>query len=348
MQEPRWHHLILRLFFIMLLGLFSLPSFAITIDKIVVFGDSLSDNGNISHLLKGKIPRNPPYFSGRFSDGETWVERVARDMHLNPESPDQFSDHAFAGAWGSDENNSDPLSYFTLSSEIDDFLSYESTHGASNANHLFVIWIGNNDYLAGDVSLDIDTAATKTVNAIMSGMDALIADGARNFLILNITDLGQTPSSVDSGKDTIKRRTELSLAHNKKLAAALQRMRETQHVNIVELDLMPYFQELVAHPERHALKNVDTPCYDGDYGDFDTLDTKTTLKNSKYNIKHNSLLKEAYYKHPRKSATAWHVCKNPNEYIYFDHLHPTGYVHQLLGDYALAILKQHGVHGPGQ
>jgi phospholipase/lecithinase/hemolysin len=352
MQFIRWNNqfgrFISRLFlhfFIALSCLLPLSAFAVTIDKIVVFGDSLSDNGNISKIFKGQIPRNPPYYSGRFSNGVMWIEKVAAHFGLNTNSSDQFYDHAFAGAWGSDENDTDPLSYFTLSSEIDDYLTFESKHDSSEANHLFVIWIGNNDYLAGDVRLDIKTATDKTVNAIVSGIQTLMQDGAKNFLVLNLTDLGQTPSSADAGSDTVKRRRELSYAHNAKLAERLNTLRQQTHANIIELDLMPYFNDLVKNPVVHQLENVDTPCYDGDYGDVDEPNTTAKIYNKKYDLRYNSLLKHTASPSRSHTAKSWKTCSNPDKYIYWDHLHPTGYVHDMLGDYALKILGEHGVHG---
>jgi phospholipase/lecithinase/hemolysin len=336
--------IIFTIIFIALSALFSLPSLATSIDKIVVFGDSLSDNGNVSHIFKGKIPRNPPYFSGRFSDGVIWIEMVADKLRLN--SADQFSDHAFAGAWGSDENESDPLSYFTLSSEIDDYISFEYKDKASETNHLYVIWIGNNDYLAGNPSLDINTATDKTVNAILSGMDTLIEHGATHFLILNITDLGQTPHSVKAGTEIASRRTQLSIAHNAKLAEKLQEKRlSNPNLYIVEVNLMPYFTDLVEHPEKHQLKIVDKPCYDGDYGTLDDPVQNVKMKNTKYDLKYNSLLKNSYDNHHPIAVQNWNRCQNPDEYIYWDHLHPTTAVHRMLADYVLEVLEKNNIHG---
>ena len=61
---------------------------------IVVFGDSLSDNGNLFRLT-GQPP--PPYFKGRFSNGPVWVERLAAPLGL-----DGITDFALGGATTSD------------------------------------------------------------------------------------------------------------------------------------------------------------------------------------------------------------------------------------------------------
>ena len=42
--------------------------------RIITFGDSLSDNGNLYAATGGAQPLSPPYFQGRFSNGPVWVE----------------------------------------------------------------------------------------------------------------------------------------------------------------------------------------------------------------------------------------------------------------------------------
>ena len=51
------------------------------VEELIVFGDSLSDNGNL--YAAAGVP-GPPYFEGRFSNGPTWVEVLAErlDPHL--------------------------------------------------------------------------------------------------------------------------------------------------------------------------------------------------------------------------------------------------------------------------
>jgi len=65
-------------FFIMLmLGLQASPVHARPITEIVVFGDSLSDTGNLfAHLISEGLPGfppSPPYYYGRFSNGPALV-----------------------------------------------------------------------------------------------------------------------------------------------------------------------------------------------------------------------------------------------------------------------------------
>ena len=47
-----------------------------TISNIIVFGDSLSDMGNAKDSILN-VPDVPPYWEGRFSNGEVWIEHVS-------------------------------------------------------------------------------------------------------------------------------------------------------------------------------------------------------------------------------------------------------------------------------
>ena len=55
------------------------PAGAATVDytSFHVLGDSLSDVGNVYRLSFGRIPESPPYWRGRFSNGPVWADRVA-------------------------------------------------------------------------------------------------------------------------------------------------------------------------------------------------------------------------------------------------------------------------------
>src|SRR4051794_37120522 len=62
---------------------------------VTVFGDSLSDVGNVFAVTGGTLP----YPSGRFSDGPIWIDRLASNLGtpLQP-SVAGGSNYAFGGA----------------------------------------------------------------------------------------------------------------------------------------------------------------------------------------------------------------------------------------------------------
>ena len=334
-------------FLMLILSLFSLSllspaALSITIDKMVVLGDSLSDNGNIFEVTSCRIPRNPPYFAGHFSNGPIWVERVANKLKFNTKSKAELDDHAYAKAWGSDLNEVDHESFFTLKGEIVEYMDQEHAPVTADNNHLYSIWIGSNDYLAGDKNLSIDAATNLTVNAIIDGMETLIKNrNARYFLVLNLTDLGQTPSAVAEGAEKVQRVSALAYMHNKKLADKLKELRVAHPgILIMEMDLMSYFQEIVRTPKKFNIKYVDKACYDGDFGN---LKEKEGCGEKKP-VHSKAQLTAAYYTAELVPRSSWHVCKHPYDYVYWDTLHPTQHVHQLLADLVLKTLHENDVH----
>ena len=50
--------------------------------SLYVFGDSLSEMGNVFAATHHLIPSDPPYFRGRFSKGPVWVEHLAEQLGL--------------------------------------------------------------------------------------------------------------------------------------------------------------------------------------------------------------------------------------------------------------------------
>ena len=67
-------------FFAMLV---SAMGWAQPISTVVVFGDSLSDKGNIYEYTKHRMPAAPGYYQGRFSNGPIWPELLANQLFPN-------------------------------------------------------------------------------------------------------------------------------------------------------------------------------------------------------------------------------------------------------------------------
>src|ERR1700739_4767223 len=74
-----YHHIIsaFLLFFAGVLSLSASAENTPSYNKIVIFGDSLSDKGNLYKATMNKMPKSPPYYKGRFSNGLTWSDMAA-------------------------------------------------------------------------------------------------------------------------------------------------------------------------------------------------------------------------------------------------------------------------------
>jgi len=60
-----------------------LPASAQRYSQLVVFGDSLSDTGNLFALSGGLFPPPSDYYRGRYSNGILWVEHLAPKLGLS-------------------------------------------------------------------------------------------------------------------------------------------------------------------------------------------------------------------------------------------------------------------------
>lgn len=223
--------------------------------RIIVFGDSLSDTGNL-HLLTGGYPP-PPYADGRFSNGPLWVEYLAEDLGMQLSPTDNY---AVGGATTGHDNSNDGLFgmvYPGFQDELDAFLATLPPLGA-DPEALYVVWVGANDFFealttgVGPAEL-IGTGVSNTTHAVQ----VLWQAGARHILVLNLPDLGITPYGLASGIGGSI--SQLSAAYNQALEAALQSLAEADILTI-RVDAFSILQDMVGSPQEYGFVNVTQPC----------------------------------------------------------------------------------------
>src|SRR5579864_4818065 len=171
----------------------ALGSAAITlagpISSVVVYGDSLSDNGNLYAAIG--YPPSPPYYAGRFSNGPMAVEDLAAQLGV------PLIDYAIGGATTGVGNYSDggTVSHQnTLPGMTSLFDTTSSTLTPYLAGGLFIVWGGPDDFLAPDPNdsfpAGVAAHAVADLDSIVAGLATL---GAHNILVLGMPDLGLTP-----------------------------------------------------------------------------------------------------------------------------------------------------------
>lgn len=307
----------LRIIVALVLVWFSFSCEAQTVDKIIVFGDSLSDNGNFYSYSLHIVPKKPPYFNGRFSNGLTWVERLADGLHLNHESKDQLLNLAYGGATARSDKND-------IAWQIKTYLK-KFPYDANGDKHLYVIWIGGNDYLPAKGSTDDVTS--EAVASIQKHIELLIQHGAKNFLVLNLPDLGKTPLAQLAGKEYAEKVSRMIQLHNAKLSLMLSRLR-VQHseIDMVFFDVTSPFKDALTHPQKYGIKYTQDACFKGDTFMF------SVLKDAKYDQVRAQL----------SDSDRIVFCMLADEYFFFDHVHPTRVVHELIAKKVLERLKRSG------
>ncbi|MGQ3892269.1 SGNH/GDSL hydrolase family protein [Legionella sp. CNM-4043-24] len=293
--------------------LFSSAVAASPINTIAVFGDSLSDNGNLYEYMQHRVPQSPPYFEGHFSNGPVWIERLA-DLMFPQNGSRHLLDYAFGGAGVSMDVDEDVL--FSLHHEVDVYaLSHENK---ADPNTLFVVWIGANNYLA--MPEDDEASVRDVIGGTRIELQRLLDMGARHILVLNLPDLGKTPAARDF--DSVERLTALSLNHNAALADLIQDMKErTPGVQWFQYDVFTSFDGIFSTPEKFGLSNTQDTCYDVSLDEpSKTMLVKMAAKRGQRNLDD--------------------ACQG---YLFFDPVHVTTVTHDVVAHQVHDLLKAGGL-----
>jgi phospholipase/lecithinase/hemolysin len=287
---------------------------ATPLHNIVVFGDSLSDNGNLYEFMNHQLPPSPPYYKGHFSNGPVWIEHLTQSYFPNdPES--HLLDYAFGGAGVSEEEGDDDV-LFTLRREISTYLKEHQDQASPDS--LFVVWIGANNYLA--LPTEMDKTIQEVSDGVLHSLQRLVAKGAKHILVVNLPDLGSTPAAIEF--DSIDAMTYLSKMHNQILDTNfLVLKQEHPDVEWLYFDMNDAFGQVVASPSKFGFTNVTGSCVNSIVDD----------------ITKKSFLRMVATTSPLKTTDA---CDG---YLFFDLVHPTGTAHKMLAEQARKVLDQQSV-----
>jgi phospholipase/lecithinase/hemolysin len=230
--------------------LFPIAAKAATFSQVYVFGDSLSDTGNVYRRTLRLYPR-PPYFKGRFSNGLVWNEYVTQGLGVELDRDDNY---AYGGTTTGDEDAvSFPLLEFPgLQKQVRNFVE---DNPVADPNALYLVWSGANDYLSGDV-----TNPAIPPNNLSTAITTLAQAGARTIMVGNLPDLGRLPSTRQTADSD--RFNRLSNQHNVNLARLLQRLDRTldPQVSLLTLDVDTLFDRARANPAEFGFRNVNRSC----------------------------------------------------------------------------------------
>lgn len=285
---------------------------ATSLHDLVVFGDSLSDNGNLYEVMKHQLPQSPPYYEGRFSNGPVWVENLIASYY--PKDPNEHMlNYAFGGAGVSEEDDDDGL--FTLRKEVTTYLL--SHHDKASPDSLYVVWIGANNYLA--LPEDLEQTLKNVNNGIVHSLEKLVDKGAKHILILNLPDLGKTPAAKEF--NAVESMGYLAHQHNDILNKSITELKNTHpDVNWLFFDLGILFDSLMANPDEFGFTNVSGTCSQS------TLNT--SLKPSLLGM---------------VSQVKPHLNDACDGYLFFDLVHPTKLAHEQIARSVRAMLEEKGI-----
>jgi phospholipase/lecithinase/hemolysin len=229
-------------------------------DKIIVFGDSYNDVGNLTALAAeyGFVYPPAPYYPGHFSNGPIWIEDVASDWKL-PMLPSSAggTNYAFAGADLLVESTTGGLPTPSVLDEVAEYLT--ATGGKADPNALYVIEGGGNDILDA-TNLDAGKLSCDIARGLHDMETTLRKAGAKSFLIPELIDVGQLPAAALGGAKFVKFATDASVWTNRELERELADDSARPGIEIYRLHVFRTFQG-VANSETHfGFSDVTDPC----------------------------------------------------------------------------------------
>lgn len=287
------------------------------ISTIYAFGDSLSDTGNV-YVGSQNMQPSAPYYNGQYSNGPTWVQGVSAGLGLAPLNPSLAggNDYAFGGATTSYA----PTVFADVPNLTQQITSFSTTLAGKSAlpSGLYTVWIGANDIFnilgstAGACVTDPSGCVLGAAQAEANDIGTLSSLGATNFLVPLVPNLGATPiiatadAFVGAGGTLQTFATFLSQSYNDALKADLASLATTPGIHLAFLDTFALLDNAIVNPSALGLTNVTDACYTGG------------------------------------ETGGGPVCANPNQYLFWDAIHPTETGHTLIAQAALAEVPEPG------
>jgi len=283
--------------------------------RIVVFGDSLSDPGNAFALAGGTntppdysqdffLVPDRPYARGghHFSNGATWAEHFARSKGLGASALP-----AFRGSNGSATNYAvggarayDHPDTVNLTQQVGQFL--QDVGSVAPGDALYFVAVGGNDLR--DVAATGNTAIVGlALESIKANILQLYAAGARRFVVWNAPKIAVTPAirALDAILPGAAAQVDgLTLQYNMHLGALLSALQGFPGITILQFDA--YGKVAAIHEDGAAfgLGEVNAPCITPNVPPF--------------------------------------ACQNPDDYMFWDGIHPTRAVHAIIAQEIAALL----------
>ncbi|MEM9705019.1 MAG: autotransporter domain-containing protein [Pseudomonadota bacterium] len=234
-------------------------------DGLVVFGDSLSDPGNI--------------FPGfRSSNGIVYAEYLPDLLNIDEANVSNF---AFGGAMtrqlalasGTVTGNVTGLAFLAdtdMNTQLESFFA-EATGRISPSAVYIVNGGGNNGFAANGVAAISSTpdmvltdGALDAAADIISQSSRLIAAGARTVAIPNLVNLGAVPEPLGFGTPqeatSRVRLTEFTAQFNEALTPAAADLAETTGTDIVLVDANSFLADVQADPSKYGFVNASVAC----------------------------------------------------------------------------------------
>lgn len=273
-----------------------------------VFGDSLSDNGNLAAALGATFP-DPPSFNNSFTNGPVAVQLLAESLGLSanaslwltaPAVP-AGTNYAVAGATSAFAAVGGPIG-INLPQQVAAYSAFVSDHADPNA--LYVVMIGGNDVRNAALQGTGVPAVMNGVGTEVTEISTLADEGAKHFLVVDVPNVGIIPEFTQDNPTLAADATTFSQVYDTDLASGLAALEPelAPGTTLQDFDLYGYNAGLLAKAGELGFTDTTDRCY---------TDTPGSAATS-----------------PQCGPNA----ENINSFIYWDDIHPTARVQALWAD----------------
>lgn len=257
-------------------GLSAAPATASPLDRfseIFVFGDSLSDPGNLFNSLFGApvSPAFPVYPDAQFTDGDAWASQIGADFASGRNFAYGAARAARTPAQTFTFPNAltpDPFDTVDITYDVPDFLDQIALYRASGQslgyNPLAAVWFGGNDLRDAISAPNPVAVVASALNSISAGLVSLVGEGFTNLAVFGLPDLGRIPEVRAMGAGAMAAATEASILFNDNLQlflGALPSLLATP-VEVTYIDTFDLFNDILGNPNSFGFKDPENPCLD--------------------------------------------------------------------------------------
>lgn len=275
-------------------------------DRLVVFGDSLSDTGNLSLASGPSLYPALNYDPLRLTSGPTTspasgytgvaVERLNALLGLPTLAPSLMGGSNYAWAYATSGVTGVTPTMNVVPGVKSQVATYLAAHGGASSESLYVVFAGANDIFQASTPADILASGQAAAANLKAEIELLLAAGARNILWFNVPDLALTPAAVAAGPGLTTLWSQASAGFRAGWTQAIAEIDSLYPTtNILGVDTYAFMQAVVSAPNAFGLTNATASA---------------------------QLLSNV----------------NPDEYLFWDHVHPTANAHRLLAEHAYAQL----------
>lgn len=211
---------------------------------LVVFGDSLSDPGNILAVTGGTTPDPALYPNGQFTNGDTWATKLGAGIASG-------TNFAFGGAKASTDADPSP-----------DFAAQRALFALANpvlgARPLTAVWFGGNDLRGALFAADPVAVIGQAITDIVTGVNALVGAGLDDILVFGLPNLGRIPEVTKLGAAVAAAATQATLDFNAGLQGALAAFVPAGNVRF--FDTFNLFESIAKNPGVFGFTNSTDAC----------------------------------------------------------------------------------------